>query len=165
MGGYIRAARVDEADALTELALRSKALWGYDAQFIADCRAELTLTPRYIREHAVYVCEEAAGGEVEADDGAEGGGPVVGFYSLVGKGSFVDLDLLYVEPSAVGRGHGRRLFTHAADTARRLGFRLMTIEADPHAEAFYLSMGASRVGSVASPVRAGRTLPLLHLTL
>ncbi|HYP53100.1 MAG TPA: GNAT family N-acetyltransferase [Pyrinomonadaceae bacterium] len=165
MGGHIRAARADEADALTELALRSKALWGYDARFVADCRAELTVTPRYVREHTVYVCEEEVDGKALADDKAEGSGRVVGFYSLVGKGSSVDLDLLYVEPSAVGRGHGRRLFAHAAETARRLGFRLMTIKADPHAEAFYRAMGAARVGEVDSPVRAGRTLPLLHLPL
>lgn len=161
MSGHIRRARPDEAGALTELALRAKAFWGYDAQFVADCRGELTLTPGYVERNPVYVSEEEEG------DAAQAGGAlrVAGFYGLVERTTYVDLDLLYVEPWAVRRGHGRRLFRHAADTARGLGYRLMTIEADPHAEAFYLSMGAARVGAVASPVRAGRTLPLLHLAL
>ena len=147
----IRAARADEAALLTELALRSKGHWGYDARFLADCRDALTITPRYVEANPVYVFED--------------GGRVVGFYSLTGAGSVVALDFLYVEPSEVGRGHGRRLFQHAADTARRLGCSLMTIEADPHAEAFYRAVGARRAGEVASPVRAGRTLPLLHFSL
>jgi hypothetical protein len=39
----IRKARPDEAGELTELALRSKAHWGYDEAFMASCREELTV--------------------------------------------------------------------------------------------------------------------------
>ena len=39
----IRAARVGEAGFLSELALRSKAHWGYDAAFIEACRDELSV--------------------------------------------------------------------------------------------------------------------------
>lgn len=41
----IRDARPDEAGELTELALRSKAHWGYDEAFMASCREELTVRP------------------------------------------------------------------------------------------------------------------------
>jgi hypothetical protein len=37
----------------------------------------------------------------------------------------------------------------------------MTIDADPHAEAFYLAMGAVRVGEAASESIPGRSLPRL----
>ena len=40
----IRLARLDEAEQLTQLALRSKASWGYSEEFMAACRDELTLT-------------------------------------------------------------------------------------------------------------------------
>jgi hypothetical protein len=40
-GLVIRAARPDEAAALTDLAMRSKAYWGYGASFLARCRAAL----------------------------------------------------------------------------------------------------------------------------
>ena len=40
----LRPARPEEAPALTELCLRSKAVWGYDAAFMQACRRELTMT-------------------------------------------------------------------------------------------------------------------------
>jgi predicted GNAT family N-acyltransferase len=43
-GVRIRDARADEAEALTRLALASKAHWGYSEAFMARCVAELTLT-------------------------------------------------------------------------------------------------------------------------
>jgi len=39
----IRPARREECGLLTELALRSKAVWGYDAAFMEACREELTI--------------------------------------------------------------------------------------------------------------------------
>jgi hypothetical protein len=41
--GQIRPARAGEADALTALALRSKAHWGYDAAFMEVVRPILTI--------------------------------------------------------------------------------------------------------------------------
>ena len=41
----IRLARREETHALSELAFLSKAYWGYDEDFMAACRAELTVTP------------------------------------------------------------------------------------------------------------------------
>ena len=40
---HIRPARADEAEFLTGLSLRSKAYWGYDAAFLARCRAVMTV--------------------------------------------------------------------------------------------------------------------------
>ena len=37
----LRPARVDEAGLLSDLALRSKAHWGYSPEFIERCRTEL----------------------------------------------------------------------------------------------------------------------------
>ena len=49
---HLRPARPDEADLLTELCLRSKAVWGYDDAFMRACRAELTLSPAdFTRPH------------------------------------------------------------------------------------------------------------------
>jgi N-acetylglutamate synthase-like GNAT family acetyltransferase len=72
---------------------------------------------------------------------------------------------LFVEPAAIGGGRGKRLWQHAVETARQLGFQEIIIGSDPQAEAFYKAMGARRVGEVASIVRAGRMLPLLRFTL
>ncbi|HYY57098.1 MAG TPA: GNAT family N-acetyltransferase [Pyrinomonadaceae bacterium] len=147
----IRQANPAEAELLTELALRSKGHWGYDADFLRDCRIDLTLTPEYIAASPVFVVEEK--------------GTVAGFYSLDGRGAEVELMHLFVEPSAIGRGFGRLLFRHAVETARALGCERLVIGSDPFALDFYEAMGAHRVGHVASIVRPGRMLPLLHYPL
>jgi GNAT superfamily N-acetyltransferase len=148
----IRQAMPDEAEQLTELALRSKGHWGYDAEFLRDCRIDLTLTPEFVASSPVYVLEEQ--------------GSIAGFYSLSAEGAKeVELLHLFVEPQAIGRGFGKLLFRHAVETARGLRFHRLLIGSDPFALKFYLAMGAHRVGEVASIVRPGRMLPLLHYSL
>ncbi|HKQ54022.1 MAG TPA: GNAT family N-acetyltransferase [Pyrinomonadaceae bacterium] len=147
----IRAAVAGEVLLLSDLALRSKAHWGYDADFLEACRAELTIPEDYVRHAPLFVLEED--------------GRVVGFYGLREEGGELELLYLFVEPTAIGGGYGKQLWEHAVETAARLGFRRITIESDPYAEAFYLAMGARRVGEISSNVRPGRTLPLLEFAL
>lgn len=152
----IRRAIPAEAEVLTELALRSKGHWGYDADFLRDCRIDLTLTPEFIASSPVFALEEQ--------------GSIAGFYSLsCQEGAEADGEVellhLFVEPQAIGRGFGKLLFRHAAGMACRLGFQRLLIGSDPNALDFYEAMGARRVGEVASIVRPGRMLPLLHYPL
>jgi ribosomal protein S18 acetylase RimI-like enzyme len=147
----IRRARPGEAAALSELAFRSKAHWGYDADFMAASRADLTLSVAEVEADPVYV--------------ADAGGRPLGFYRLRGDGAEGELVDLWVAPEAIGRGLGRRLWRHALATARRRGFRALTLQSDPHAEGFYLAMGARRVGESASTVVPGRMLPLMRVDL
>ena len=147
----IRPARPGEEDALSALARRSKAHWGYDPAFLAACRAELTVTPA-----------QAASGRVKV---YEDRGRALGFYLLELRGRGADVPMFFVEPAAIGRGVGRALWAHLVGEARRLGLDKVTIESDPNAEGFYQAMGARRVGSVASGSIPGRSLPLLELAL
>eukprot|EP00752_Nemacystus_decipiens_P000574 g574.t1 len=88
----IREARDEEAAALTALCLRSKAHWGYDSAFMAACREELTIRPQDVRDGGFAVAEGAQG-------------DILGVARIAADGDGVDLMLLYVEPSAMGRGH------------------------------------------------------------
>ncbi|MFJ6215601.1 GNAT family N-acetyltransferase [Streptomyces sp. NPDC092296] len=143
----VRAARPEEAGPLSELALRSKGHWGYDAAFLAACRAELTLTADQLAARRTRVAED--------------GGRVLGFTTLEGDPPDGKLGMCFVALEAIGRGVGRLLFDRMAAEARTLGFRRLTIDADPNAEPFYLAMGAVRIGSTPSGSIPGRVLPLL----
>jgi GNAT superfamily N-acetyltransferase len=148
----IRRAYPAEAEVLSALALRSKAHWGYDADFLAACRDDLTLSPDDIANSTVYVC-----------DGADGPS---GYYRLVLQDDGVaELDALFVEPAAMGQGVGRRLWRHAVATAGNLGCSEMIWQSDPQAEGFYLAMGAQRAGESESTVMPGRMLPLMRCRL
>ena len=72
------------------------------------------------------------------------------------------LEHLYVDPAALGAGHGRRLWCHMVASARACGYKQVTIHSDPHAEGFYRTMGARRIGDVASGSIEGRRLPLMR---
>ncbi|WP_420834279.1 GNAT family N-acetyltransferase [Streptomyces yunnanensis] len=143
----IRPARLDEASVLTDLALRSKAYWGYDAQFLESCCEELTLRAGELSVRRATVAEQDGG--------------IVGFTTLEGDPPQGVLGMMFVDPDAIGKGVGRLLFQHAVATARPLGFTQFTIDADPHAEPFYEAMGAVPVGVVPSGSIPGRTLTQL----
>ncbi|WP_245601760.1 GNAT family N-acetyltransferase [Hamadaea tsunoensis] len=144
----LRAARSGEAAELTELVLRSKAHWGYDQAFLDRVRPELTVRPDQIASTVV----------------AERDGRPAGLVTLLGTPPEGHVDLLFVDPWAIGTGVGRRLFEDAAYRARAAGFVSLLIEADPQAEEFYLHLGAVRIGESISS-SSGRSLPLLRLTL
>ena len=57
MGIVVRDARSEEVGALTELAPRAKASWGYDAAFMDACRYELAMTPARLAAWRVWVAE------------------------------------------------------------------------------------------------------------
>ena len=147
----IRPANESESQLLSELALRSKGLWGYSREFLETCRAELTITEEYIRASEVFVLETS--------------GTVIGFYSIFGQVQSASLDFLYVYPEYVGKGYGKALWRHAVHHAKLLGFNHFSIDGDPHAQAFYLRMGAERVGEVPSGSIPGRMLPQFRYEL
>jgi GNAT superfamily N-acetyltransferase len=149
-GPTIRPARAEEAAALTALTLRSKAHWGYSAEQMAVFRDELTFTPAAVVERRAQVLEEH--------------GVVVAMYTLVGAGAELELEHLFVDPTRLRRGHGKRLFEHACDLARAAGAQALAIKSDPHAAGFYRALGAADAGEILSSI-PGRHIPTFRFTL
>jgi GNAT superfamily N-acetyltransferase len=144
----IRRAQPEEAGALTELALMSKASWGYDDDFIERCRDTLTITGDEIHQFPVFAV---------TDDGI-----LRGYYAMALEPPEAYLVALFIDPAHVRQGFGIRLWAHAIATSRAIGCFRLTVESDPNAEEFYLHMGAQRIGEVESDVEPGRMLPLLR---
>jgi len=148
----IRPARVGEAPGLTALCLRSKAHWGYDAEFMRRCLPSLTVSEQSIAEGRVLVATDEAG-------------RTVGTASVMRDGDAAELGLMFVDPPAIGGGIGRALFDEALYLARRLGYRRMTILADVNAAPFYERMGARFLHDAPSDAIPGRTLPFYEYDL
>ena len=146
----IRQARPDECNALTEIAMRSKAHWGYSAEFMANVRADLEVrTEKFMPGFHVYVLENA--------------NEMIGFYSLRPENAeSVILEDLFIEPQHIGHGYGKQLWEHSLSVARALGFRKATLISDPYAESFYAHQGAVRIGEIESNALAGRMLPVME---
>ena len=146
----IRRARAGEADLLTALARRAKAHWGYPPDLLERFAVDVVLTEEAIAADEVWVLD----GEARP----------IGFHRVV-IGEPAVLEDLWLEPAAIGAGHGRRLWLHAADIARRAGAAAIELDADPNAIGFYGRMGAHHVGDTPSAVVPGRTLPRMRADL
>jgi GNAT superfamily N-acetyltransferase len=147
----IRRALPGEAATLSAIALRSKALWGYDAAFMEACRAPLTVDPEAIAKCPFYVLDE--------------GGTITGFYGLSGQPPRGEIEFLFVAAERVRSGRGQQLVRHFLALARSLGFEEMDVSADPNAEDFYVAMGAVRIGEVPSDAIPNRLIPRLRFPL
>jgi ribosomal protein S18 acetylase RimI-like enzyme len=134
----IRPAQEHEAEALSALALKAKAYWGYSADTIELWRQDLNDSSKTITTRPTFVA--AVGDEI------------AGFYSLVPSTRSWKLDHLWVLPQFMDRGIGRALVAHALETALRGGASCVTVDADPNAESFYLACGAERCGEVPAPI-------------
>lgn len=147
----IRLARADEHEAVSALALRSKAHWGYDEEFLEACRAELTWTGAECASGHLWVLDDGTGPR--------------GLVEVTGEPPAGVLEALFVDPPLIGTGAGRVLLDHALDRARVRGFHSLDLDSDPAAEGFYARLGAVRVGSSPSGSVPGRELPRMRFTI
>lgn len=147
----LRAPHPQQAAALSDLCLRSKAVWGYDAAFLETCRPALTLTD-----------EDWADSDLQI---AVDGDRILGMAQVRTNERIAELDKLFIEPTARAGGVGRKLFAWCMQVAHARGATVMTIDADPVAADFYRRMGAVDDGMIDSTVIPGRFLPRLKLEL
>ena len=145
----IRRALKSEARLLSDLALRSKAHWGYAEDVLEQWRTELTISPHEISAHPTFVAT------IDED--------VAGFYSLLPSAGPWAMNHFWVSPECMQRGVGRCLLAHALAIARARGASKVDIDADPNAEGFYVRCGAFRTGEVSAPIpgQPARVRPLL----
>ena len=143
----LRAPTIQDLPTLSALCLRSKATWGYDADFMEACRRELTIEPHDLQSSSIAVAEES--------------GKIVGVAQIRVIGNEADLLKLFVEPTMLRGGVGRELFLWAANQATKEGADHLVIEADPDAAPFYRRMGAKDRGFAPSGSIPGRMLPTL----
>jgi len=146
----VRPARAEEAEALTELAMRAKASWGYDDAFMAACRDELTLTPAKMAAWQVWV--------------AEADGQIAGMVALSLEGA-AEVEDFFVEPAFQRRGVGGALMATLLEAARAAGATALEVDADPNAEAIYAKLGFETFSRSPSGSIPGRWLPRMRLLL
>ena len=142
----IRAAQPADYERVRELTFESKAHWGYDRDFVRRW---------------------ADGLGFEGDEErwvAELDGELVAWAALVPPvDGIAVLDDLWVDPAAMGRGLGSRLFRLAADRARELGAERLEWGAEPNSIGFYEKLGGRKLRDHVT--EWGRVAPWMGLDL
>lgn len=147
----VRPATGADAERFTALARAAKASWNYDAAWMALWHDQLLVTPEYLAQH------EAIAAVVD--------GVVVGCAVLEEHGDDCMIENVWIDPKYQGRGIGRTLVEHLLAVAKRRG-RDVRLLSDPHAQDFYIRLGAKKVSEIPAPMPGapGRTLPLMKFS-
>jgi GNAT superfamily N-acetyltransferase len=150
----VEVVRSQPADAatLTAIAFAAKRHWGYPEAWIQRWTAVLTVAPGYLVNHPCFNAVE--------------NGAILGWAALRIENEVDWIEHAWVLPEAMGRGIGRMLFERCEEEAIRLGGTRLMVEADPHAAAFYVRMGAREIRRQAAPMDGvERFLPIMEKRL
>ncbi len=150
MNLIIRRARLDEADQLTDLSLRSKQSNGYDDQFMKACLEELTVTPERMVQGEYWI----------ADCDGICGCVCLGSNDVFGSG---EVHAFFIEPSRRRQGIGKLLWNKLLDRANKLGFTQLHLDADPAAVPFYEKLGFETISESPSGSIPGRFIPRMRM--
>jgi GNAT superfamily N-acetyltransferase len=134
----IRLARPIESEALSKLAVEARSHWGHDVHDLAALPESVALDWRLFDKRPTYVAELE--------------GEVAGFYQVRFDEGRPLLDHFWVRPADAAAGVGRQLLAHALHEAERRGHDRLHIDAEPHAERFFLGCGAMREGEKPAPI-------------
>lgn len=110
--------------------------------------------PHLLRCGTFYVAQTETGWMV----GAGGWTPRAG-------GTIGDVRHVVTDDRQVRRGVGRTLMSHAVNTARAAGIRLLDCKATRTAVPFYAAMGFVKDREITVPLRPGIEFPAVHMTL
>lgn len=147
---HIRPAQPEEADALSQIAYRAAASWGYPRAWLEQWRPYLTLDADYLRANPTLVVEE--------ED------RLMGFCTLSPENGRWTLAHHWVDPPFIGRGLGSALFDAVLEAARARQAEVLRVVADPQAAGFYERHGARRVGEMEGEPN-GRPIPIYEISL
>ena len=144
-------ANISDAKKLTEIALKSKAFWGYSDEQIKSWIKDLTVSEKMIQEMNAYKFVSNH--------------KTVGFYILnQPKENSIELEFLFVLPNYIRQGIGKRLLQHSFEKAKILNANTIQLLADPNAVPFYQSKGFVITDKKESTI-ASRFLPVMQKNL
>jgi GNAT superfamily N-acetyltransferase len=148
----IRHVLPEEAAVLSRIAWAAKSHWGYPERWMDIWKPQLTFVPEYFEENEGWL--------------AEINGVPIAFYTLLENDGRAWIENLWVLPEFIGKGVGKRLFSHALELSRQRKYTHLRLEADPNAVGFYEKMGMKKIGEQVSEVDGQpRILPIMELEL
>jgi GNAT superfamily N-acetyltransferase len=138
----IRVAAPEDLDVLRDLYRRSSLSNDGDRASLLAHPEALVLSGRSVEESRTRIAVED--------------GRIVGFATLLGP----EVEDLFVDPDAMGRGIGRALVGALVEAARADGLERLEVSANPHALGFYARLGFVLDGTVQTDFGPGHRMHL-----
>ena len=137
----------EDYNELTEICLKSIKHWGYPNFLIEIWKEELTITPRYIRNHDLLKIENEHG-------------EILGFGSMKKDHlkDFYEIDHFWVLPEYIEGNAGKLLLENLEKKVAPQ--KMIKVVSDPNTLLFYQNSGYLKVGETKSKPD-GRSLPIL----
>jgi predicted N-acetyltransferase YhbS len=150
----VRAARVDDAAGLAQIAVRATKHDGYDDDAIARFMPGLKVNLALIAAGLVFVAED------------EQGVPL-GYVALrpTGMGGLILLEGIFVDPACARSGVGTRLFATAVEHSRKMAGNVILVYSSPYSVGFYVRLGAIRIGMTPFVFSPDVQLPMLAFSI
>lgn len=145
-----KSASSNDSCLLTDTAFKSKRKWNYSEEQLALWTDELTITESYIRENSVFKIFDKNN--------------YVGFFSLVKKDNYLEIDHFWLLPENTGKGYGKISFDFIQRTAQRLNYNILRVYSEPYANGFYSKMGGKIIHSKESKIK-GRFLDIYEFEI
>jgi GNAT superfamily N-acetyltransferase len=142
-------ATLEDAVVLTNIAIESKAYWGYTNEQIESWREDLTVTSIMFEESNIfkYVIDHE----------------IAGFYILERANIRISiLQFLFISPNHIKKGIGHLLLQHAIEYCKGGSSAILNVLSDPNAESFYAKYGFEVIALRESSI-PGRSLPEMEL--
>ncbi|MFT7860771.1 MAG: GNAT family N-acetyltransferase [Sulfurimonas sp.] len=136
----------NEADALQDLARKSKRYWGYDDEYMKKWKHDQLLTPSFISNNPVFALKENK--------------QIVGFFAFDLRANPIDLKHFWIDPNLTGSGMGKALFYYVLDYLESIHCFEFQVTVEPNAVGFYSKMGGQVIGEVDRP-DLGQTYPVM----
>lgn len=150
-------ANLEQAEFLTDLALKSNAIYHYRCVSDAEARPVFLVQEQHFQKGVIRIMKDE--------------GKLIGFFGLASwteeNGSTTNiLSHLFLEPEFIGKGYGKILFLEAVRVAKEeLHWEAFQWESDPNAAWFYRKMRAKQLGENQCRLNPNHKTPVFVYTL
>lgn len=141
---HLRPASIDDVDTLNHLAYESEGIWGEDNDYMVQFCQDYKVTIEMIEDEHVCI--------LECDD------IVTGFFVLLKRNSYYELELFYIDKLFIGKGYGKKLWLKMIEYCGANNIGKIQLVASDDVLTFYKRLGASELSKVNSTLKKGRVV-------
>lgn len=145
---YLRKALINEVDLLNKIAYESEGIWGEDDDYMCMFCHDYRLTAEMVENDHVII--------LECNDN------IAGFFTLLKRNDYYELELFYIEKIFIGEGYGKKLWLKMIEYSRANNINKIQLVASDDVLEFYKKLGAVELEKVKSTLKEGRIVTRLE---